>query len=120
MLYLAQGNTHIPVIIRLDRTISKYRKSGNNTVLSDSPDSPQSLNRAKRMAIHLPVVMFIQETGRCIYDGWKGRPFWWQIIIAPKNIQKTMYALKTPSKELQINKPCEKIDENQKTYMASI
>ena len=118
--YLAQGNTQIPVIIRLDRTISKYRKSGNNTVLSDSPDSPDPLKLARRMAIDLPVVMLIQETGKCGYDGWKGRPFWWPIIIAPKNIQKTMYALKTPSKELQINKPCEKIDENQKTYMASI
>ena len=99
MRYMSGQNQKIPLIIRKDRSLSKYRQSGNNTTLSDAPDTPTPFNIAKKIAVDLPVVMLIQENGED--EGWKCRPFWWPILVAPTNVHKTLYAAKLPTERIR-------------------
>ena len=69
----------------------KYR---NDLRLQDSPDTGQShFKRAKELAIEDPCLMLFQEKGT--NEGWNGRAFWWPVLVAPKNVPKTIYASKT-------------------------
>lgn len=99
MKYVSGASQQIPLIIRKDRRLSKTRQSGNNIVLSDSPDTPTPLNIAKRLAVELPVVMLIQESEKA--EGWKNRPFWWPILVAPKIVPRTLFAAKLPAERIR-------------------
>ena len=90
----------IPTITRLGRNLSKYKVVGNTILLSDAPDTPTPFNVAKELAIDLPVLILIQELGEA--EGWNGRPFWWPILVAPKNVKRTVYASKTPKENVAI------------------
>lgn len=72
--------------------IGKYKEDG--FTLQDSPDTAKThFKRAKELAIEKPCLMLFQENG--IKEGWNGRPFWWPVLVAPKNVPKTIYAAKT-------------------------
>lgn len=97
--YFLQDNKEVPVIVRKNRTLSKYRQSGGVTVLSDAPDTPQPLGDARKLANTLPVVMLIQEKGES--EDWGNRPFWWPVLVSPAKIGKTLYATKTPGEKIR-------------------
>jgi len=70
--------------------------------LEDSPDTGQShFNRARELAIENPCLMLLQEKGTNV--GWNDRAFWWPVLVAPKNVPKTIYALKTISEKVIIS-----------------
>jgi len=99
--HLARKNQYIPIIIRMNRNIPKFRPDGR---IYDNPDtSGQQPNVAKKFAIDLPVVMLLRESGDA--EGWHERQFWWPILVAPQNFPKTMYASKLPSEKIRNNEP---------------
>lgn len=78
----------------------KYRK---DLRLQDSPDTGQlHFKRAKELAVENPCLILLQENGT--KEGWNGRAFWWPVLVAPKNVPKTIYASKTIGEKLsQLN-----------------
>ena len=77
--------------------VGKYKN--NELKLQDSPDTGQShLKRAKELAIENPCLMLFQEKGT--KEGWNGRAFWWPVLVAPKNVPKTIYASKTVNERI--------------------
>ena len=72
--------------------VGKYKQDG--FTLQDSPDTAQThYKKAKMLATEKPCLMLFQQKG--IRDGWNGREFWWPVLVAPKNVPKTIFAAKT-------------------------
>lgn len=72
--------------------IGKYKKDG--LTLQDSPDTSQThYQKAKELATEKPCLMLFQQNG--MQEGWNGRAFWWPVLVAPKNVPKTIFAAKT-------------------------
>lgn len=83
-----------------DVDVAKYK---NDLRLQDSPDTGQThFKRAKELAIENPCLMLFQEKGK--KEGWNGRAFWWPVLVAPKNVPKTIYASKTVGEKVVISK----------------
>lgn len=79
--------------------VAKYR---SDLRLQDAPDTGQShFKRAKELAIENPCLMLFQEKGT--KEGWNGRAFWWPVLVAPKNVPKTIYASKTLGEKVVIS-----------------
>ena len=69
--------------------------------LEDSPDTAQShLKYAKELAIDSPCLILCQENGK--NEGWNDRAFWWPVLVAPKNVPKTIYATKVVDKKISV------------------
>lgn len=76
--------------------VAKYKKDFR---LEDSPDTGQThYKKAKELAIENPCCMLFQENG--MNTGWKGKSFWWPVLVAPKNVPKTIYASKTVAENI--------------------
>lgn len=77
--------------------VAKYR----GTNLENSPDTGHKhLKKAKELAIKTPCLMLLQEKG--MNEGWDGKSFWWPVLVAPKDVPKTIYASKTVAEKIVI------------------
>ena len=77
-------------------------KFKNDLRLEDSPDTGQShFKRARELAVENPCLMLLQERGA--NAGWNDRAFWWPVLVAPKNVPKTIYASKTVGEKVVIS-----------------
>ena len=77
-------------------------KFKNDLRLEDSPDTGQShFKRARELAVENPCLMLLQERGT--NAGWNDRAFWWPVLVAPKNVPKTIYASKTVGEKVVIS-----------------
>lgn len=95
--YMIGNNDKVNIIIKKNKNNAKHRKSGR---LVDAPETgDQELRIAQELAIDAPVVLLLQETGD--NEGWLNRPFWWPILICPKNIPKIIYASKLPAAKIK-------------------
>ncbi len=75
------------------RNLDTGKYKGEELILQDSPDTGQShFKRAKELAVDVPCLMLFQEKGT--NTGWNERAFWWPVLVAPKNVPKTIYASK--------------------------
>ena len=93
---MSEGKDTINFIVRKDRNIKKYRENGN---LVDSPDDGnKDLPEARKLANDTPCVMLFAQNGTD--DSWNFRPFWWPVLVAPKNVPQTMYASKVAGEKL--------------------
>lgn len=82
-----------------DLDAGKYKK---DLRLEDSPDTGQShFKKAKELAIENPCIILLQEKGTNV--GWNDRAFWWPVLVAPKNVPKTIYASKTIGEKVSIS-----------------
>jgi hypothetical protein len=80
-------------LMRNDRDISRIKPK--EQTFSYTPDNPELDQRpAKELAIDIPVILFIRENGK-VEDGWKGFPFWWPVILTPKNTPTVIFASET-------------------------
>lgn len=83
-------------------------KFGNGYIrpLEDSPDTGQShFKKVKELAIENPCIILLQEKGTNV--GWNDRAFWWPVLVAPKNVSKTIYASKTIGEKVIISNESE-------------
>lgn len=96
--YFANFNKVYCIVFR-DRNNAKYRKDGR---LHDSPFTAHGSEKEKieELAKEVPVIALYKEKGK--KEGWDGRAFWWPVLVAPKNVPKTIYASKTVHEKINI------------------
>ena len=88
--YMSNENAPINMFIKRNRYVHKYRDSG---ALIDTPDTSQTdTKEARHAAINNPSLLLFQQVGDT--KDWGGRPFWWPLLVAPRNVPKTIYASK--------------------------
>jgi hypothetical protein len=81
------------VLVKRDRKNKRYREQ--DLRFFDAPDTSHIEGElAKRVAIDIPMLMLFRQNGDEDL-GWKGTPFWWPVIIAPKNTLTTIFAGET-------------------------
>lgn len=96
--YFAKDDRVFCTVYR-DLDAGKYKK---DLRLEDSPDTGQShFKKAKELAIENPCIILLQEKGTNV--GWNDRAFWWPVLVAPKNVPKTIYASKTIGEKVIIS-----------------
>ncbi|MFP7224945.1 Z1 domain-containing protein [Priestia filamentosa] len=78
-------------IVRENRNMSRIR---SNHRYEDAPDTASNeeseLMLAKRIAIDTPVLILLRQNGK-EENGWRGGPFWWPILVTPKNTKTTIF-----------------------------
>jgi hypothetical protein len=70
-----------------DRKILRYREEGR---FSNAPDTKQQSDLADSKAVDIPVLMMLRQEGR-EEQGWRGLPFWWPVIMTPKNAVTSIF-----------------------------
>ena len=90
MNYVSKGKVHL--IVREGRDAKKYTPETGR--LMNAPDNgTQDGIPAKRMAIDNPSLILIKQNGKSDKDyGWSGAPFWWPVLVTPRNVKSTVYA----------------------------
>ncbi|MFJ7185851.1 Z1 domain-containing protein [Lysinibacillus xylanilyticus] len=77
------------IVLRENRDISRFKKSGK---FEDSPDTAQAeLKVARELADNIPALILTRQNG-AEEKGWKGAPFYWPVLVAPKNTTTTVFA----------------------------
>jgi len=82
------------VVIRTDSNITRQKLDGR---FSDGPDGGSgevARTVAMRIAEDIPAIILIRVNGNEL-QGWKGSPFWWPVVTAPKNTLPTIFASET-------------------------
>lgn len=83
-----QNNDRIWCLIRTNRNLSRKKTGG----YSDAPDTPKTERVvAEKVATDLPILMLIRENG-LVGRGWMDSPFWWPVLMMPKNTPVTIFA----------------------------
>jgi hypothetical protein len=78
----------VALLIGQDRDINRYREEGR---FSNAPDTKQQKDLALSAAEDIPVLMLLRQNGQ-EERGWRGLPFWWPVILTPKNAATTIFA----------------------------
>ena len=83
------------LITREDRNIKRLDKKKR---FEDSPDTPKGikgeLKIAREFAMDIPSLILLRQNGLA-ENGWRGTPFWWPVLVAPKETIPTVFAKKT-------------------------
>lgn len=96
--FMSRNCKDISVIVKTNKNNKKHRDSGR---IEDAPETGEmELNEAKKKAIDKPAVILLQEEGND--EEWGFRPFWWPILIAPKNVPKTIFASKIVGENIRL------------------
>jgi hypothetical protein len=76
-------------LVRKGRNASRLKKDGS---YYDAPDTAQTEGMvAKQTAIDIPMLMLFRQNGEK-EQGWRGCPFWWPVLVAPKNTSTVIYS----------------------------
>ena len=90
-----QRRGYVWCLVRQNRNVSRKVASGSHAVYSDAPDTTRTEGDvARRVAIDVPMLMLIKQNG-AEEQGWRGTPFYWPVIWAPRNIQTAIFAHET-------------------------
>lgn len=89
---------HVYIVVRYNREISRFRGDGRFEGSPDTASEPTSEGTiARKMANHIPSLILLRQNGRK-EKGWKSNhPFWWPVLIAPKNTETVVFANKVCS-----------------------
>ena len=82
------------VVIRTDSNISRQKSDGRFADDVGSGTGETALVVARKIADDIPVLILVRQNGK-EDQGWKGSPFWWPVIIAPKNTHTAIFASDT-------------------------
>jgi len=85
-----RGKVHL--ITATDREIQRIRDSGR---FSDAPDTKQQSDQALELATDIPALILLRQNGK-EEDGWRGLPFWWPVIVTPRNSITSVFAAESP------------------------
>ncbi len=82
----------VKILVRKDRNLKRIKDDGG---YSDAPDTAKTdLEIARQNAIDIPCLMLFRQNG--LEDGgWRGAPFYWPVLVAPKNAKTTIFASDT-------------------------
>ena len=87
-----KGGGKVWLITAIDRNVARYRTGGR---FSDAPDTKQQAEEAQAKAVDIPALMLLRQNGKD-EDGWKGLPFWWPVLVTPRNAITSVFAAETP------------------------
>ncbi|MDP3763421.1 MAG: Z1 domain-containing protein [bacterium] len=82
------------VVIRTDSNISRKKADGRFSDDVGSGTGETALVVARKIAENIPALILVRQNGK-EEQGWMGSPFWWPVIIAPKNTLPTIFASET-------------------------
>lgn len=86
--YLSHGDVHL--VVREGKEAKKETPVAGR--IMNAPDNGITDGRpAKRLAVKDPALILVKNTGEKD-NGWSGTPFWWPILVTPKEIKPTVYA----------------------------
>lgn len=99
--YLAhrdQGQNHtarIWCLVRRGREFGRVRRDGDRMRFFDAPDTSHVEGQvARRVAIDRPILMLFRCEGG---HGWASLPFWWPVVMAPRNTPIAIFATESPN-----------------------
>ena len=76
-------------LVRKDRNASRLKRDES---YYDAPDTAQTEGViAKQTATYNPMLMMFRQNG-AREQGWRGCPFWWPVLVAPKNTKTVIYS----------------------------
>jgi hypothetical protein len=75
-------------IVRRNRNQSRVRPNGR---LQDAPDSASERTLAESTMPNAPCLLLYRQEGT-VEQQWRGAPFWWPIVRAPRNTRPIIYA----------------------------
>ncbi|MBM7645142.1 hypothetical protein JOD45_001353 [Scopulibacillus daqui] len=85
------------VIVKTGRDSSRTREDGR---YMDSPDTPRGKNSelklARKVADEVPALILLRQNGE-EKNGWRGSPFWWPVLVTPRNTPVTIFQGHNPS-----------------------
>jgi hypothetical protein len=85
----ASKRGEVLLLVRQDRKVSRFVAGG---AYYDAPDTSHVEGAiAKRDAIDVPMLMLFRQNGM-EEQGWRGTPFYWPVIWAPKNTRTAVYS----------------------------
>jgi len=87
----SKGRGTVWVLTAVDRDVTRYRKGGR---FSDAPDTKQQADEAGRLAVDIPVLLLLRQNGK-EENEWRGLPFWWPVVIPPRNCVTSVFAAET-------------------------
>lgn len=89
--YLADEEVHL--VVREGRDTKKYTP-GAGRIMNAPDNGTQDGIPAKRLAVKNPSLILIKQNGKAGDEyGWSGTPFWWPVLVTPKMIKPTVYAV---------------------------
>lgn len=78
-------------LVRKNRNISRYVTKGHGE-FSTSPDTASTEGQVSRkVATDIPMLMLIKQNG-LDSQGWRGTPFYWPVLVAPRNTRTAIFA----------------------------
>ena len=87
-----RNDSQVLLLVRTDRDLSRMISSGGREAFSDAPDTAQREGViAREHAIDMPMLMLFRQNGSKEL-GWRGTPFYWPVIWAPKNARTAVYS----------------------------
>lgn len=95
MEYLSQNTDNeeqkgkIFCLVRKDRNMSRTKADGSFSNQPDNPETDRPI--AVKYAIDIPILMLFRQNG-LKEQGWKDCPFWWPVLVAPKNTKTVIYS----------------------------
>lgn len=82
-----EGKTY--VVIRANRNSSRLKA---NQTFNDAPDDGQvDRPQARETALQIPILQLFKQNGKEA-NGWRGVPFWWPVLVCPKNTKTAVFA----------------------------
>lgn len=78
------------VVVRKDSNISRQKSDGRFADDVGSGTGETALSVARKIADDIPALILVRQNGK-EEQGWRGSPFWWPVIIAPKNTLTTIF-----------------------------
>ncbi len=82
------------VVIRTNSNISRKKSDGRFADDVGSGTGETALVVARKIAEDVPALILVRQNGKEEQE-WRGSPFWWPVIIAPKNTRTTIFASDT-------------------------
>ena len=76
-----------------DRDVVRYREAGR---FSNAPDTKQQADEATARALDIPALMLLRQNGTET-NQWRGLPFWWPVVVTPRNAVTSVFAAETAS-----------------------
>ena len=83
----------VSIVAFRDRDIARYRESGR---FSDAPDTKKELDVARSVGSAVPTLLLLRQNGDKA-RGWRDLPFWWPVILTPRECVTSVFASETPT-----------------------
>ncbi|MBI2853096.1 MAG: hypothetical protein HYX84_08405 [Chloroflexi bacterium] len=78
-------------LVRKDRNVKRFKEEGHGEFF-DAPDTSKTEGAiARETAVDIPMLMLFRQNGDKD-KGWKGCPFWWPVMFAPRDTKTCVFA----------------------------